>query len=226
MCRCGEGIIATNGERVRRAVTQRCHSWNCPECEPRRRNGLTALGFAGDPTGFLTFTMPPKPGEPLLAFAKRMTAALRIWLKLVKRKHPKAPFEYLVIPHAHKSGYAHLHMLTRGLWFDHAWSLAQWNRLTQATRLDMQVPRTRARVAIYVTGYTAGKTAKFGKMKRYWQSKGWDKRPKRDKRAGLDHDETWITLRECVISWAERHALDGFDITWRQPEYAIAQRPP
>ncbi len=226
MCRCGEGTIATEGARVSRAVTQRCRAWTCDECEPRRRSQLTALGFAGRPRAFLTFTMPPTPGEPELAFAHRLTAAFRVWLKLVKRKYPKQRLEYLAVMHAHKSGYAHLHLLSRGIWFDHAWAVEKWNRLTQATRLDMRVPKSRGDVASYVAGYTAGKTAKFGNLKRYWQSKGWDKRKRRSKREGLDPDETWHSLQETLPEWAQRYVLKRWQFRWERDGYAIAERPP
>lgn len=170
--------------------------------------------------------MPPQQGEGALHFAKRLTSAFRIWLKVVKRKYPKQRFEYLAVMHEHKSGYAHLHLLGRGIWFDHAWALEQWNRLTKATRLDMKVPKTRQGVASYVAGYTAGKTAKFGNLKRYWQSKNWDKRKKRGKREGLDEDETWQLQHQSLNEWVQLQVIARRILTWVRDGYVLAERPP
>jgi hypothetical protein len=226
MCRCGEGIIATSGERVSRAITQKCRAWTCDECAPRRRSQLIALGCAGDPTRFLTFTVIHTPGGNPLVGAKLLTASFRIFLKLLKRKYPGQRLEYLAVMEAHKSGWPHLHVIARGPWIDIEWMREQWKRLTGAHRIGLEKPKTKRGVAAYVGKYVGKEPHKFGALKRYWQSKAWDKRKKRSKREGLDPDETWTVLADTIPQWVQRLVYKRYSFTWQRDDYVIAERPP
>jgi hypothetical protein len=226
MCRCGEGVIATSGARVSRAITQRCRAWTCDECLPRRRNQLIALGCAGDPTRFLTFTVIHRPGESPLIGAKLLTASFRTFLKLLKRKYPTQRLEYLAVMEAHKDGWPHLHVLARGPWIDVEWMREQWKRLTGAHRIGLEKPKTKRGVAAYIGKYIGKAPHKFGTLKRYWQSKAWDKRRKRSKREGLDFDETWQVLHDSLNDWVQKRVYERRVFTWLRAEYVLAEKPP
>lgn len=226
MCRCGEGIIATSGEKVSRAITQRCRAWTCDECAPARRRQLIALACAGDPTRFLTFTVIHTPGGDPMEGARLLTSSFRTFTKLLKRKYPKDRLEYLAVMEAHKDGWPHLHVIARGPWIDIEWMREQWKRLTGAHRIGLEKPKSSKGIAGYISKYLGKEPHKFGALKRYWQSKKWDKRQKRDKREGLDPDETWTVRNDNLRDWVQRLFLKRWEITWVREGYVMATGPP
>ena len=226
MCRCGEGIIATDGARVSRAITQTCRSWGCDNCAPARRRQLIALAFAGEPTRFLTFTVIHEPGGSPLEGAKLLTSAFRIFVRLLRRKYPKQRFEYLAGMEAHKDGWPHLHVLARGPWIDIEWMREQWKRLTRAHRIGLEKPKTKRGVAAYVAKYVGEEPHKFGDCKRYWQSGKWNKQKKRDKREGLEADEAWVSLQMSLPEWVQQRVYERCVLTWVRDGYVTAERPP
>jgi len=224
--RCGDGIIATNGAQVSRAITQRCHAWTCEHCADARRRGLIALACAGEPTRFLTFTIIHTPGGDPLKGARLLTSAFRIFLKLLKRRYPKQRLEYLAVMEAHKDGWPHLHVLARGPWIDIEWMREQWKRLTGAHRIGLVPVDGVKRLAAYVSKYLGKAPHRFGTLKRYWQSRAYDKRKKHDKGIRLEIDEVWFRSFETLREWTQKRVLARCTLTWIRDEYVVAARPP
>jgi len=82
------------------------------------------------------------------------------------------------------------------------------------------------RLAAYVSKYLGKAPHKFGTLKRYWQSRAYDKRKKHDKGIRLQLDEVWFRSFETLREWTQKRVLERCTLTWIRDEYVVAARPP
>lgn len=225
MFTCGEGIIATQGERVSRAVEKRCNSWTCPECAPRRQASLKALARGGNPTVFITVTHVRVEGmTPTEALARLVDAWRRFRRHEMKLRRWKR-FPFLAIPEDTKLGWPHLHIVARCGWIDQK-RLSQFMAEALASPIvDIRKVDNAGRAAAYVAKYMGKAPAKHGNLKRYWRSQDWDQRPPREEWTHLDPDERWSLSHEKLLEWSQRYFLKRWSINVQSRGYIIAEAP-
>lgn len=84
---CGEGCLSKGDQQTKLAVTLRCRSWCCADCQPRRSKQLVAEVLRGAPDTFLTLTSRRRPGLTPTEAAHELSNA---WNILRKRIHREA----------------------------------------------------------------------------------------------------------------------------------------
>ena len=171
---CGEGSLVNLGVGEGRAVTLRCRSWGCPDCQPRRQAELIALACSGEPTTFLTLTVNPAFGSSPEDRARRLADAWRGIVKAAKRKYGYKKLAYLCVYEATKKGEPHLHILARVPWLDQRWLSSQMAERMDAPIVDIRRVRSRKMVASYLAKYVGKEPHRFGTCKRYWCTKDYD----------------------------------------------------
>ncbi len=139
--KCATGVILLldlkNLELV--VVPSLCHRWDCPVCGPIRMRKAKAMAIAGNPERILTLTTRPKDGwttEASVRWFRRRWQRLLAWL----RKNFKG-FEYMAFVELHKSGWPHMHILTRGEYVPQRMLAEKWLKLTGSYMVSIQAMR-------------------------------------------------------------------------------------
>lgn len=223
---CGEWTIASDGSHKQRALMMDCRAWNCPNCAPKRQRQLVAEAAGGNPQRFITLTINRPPGETPLEAAHRMSIAWRILCRAINHKYKSQRFEYMAVFEAHKDGWPHLHVLARCRWISFKWLQDTWKLLTGAHRVEIQKVYNAKRAAAYIAKYIGKDPHKFGTLKRYWHSKRWDQRPKREKLQDFALYGVYTLRKYGLVTWMRDHGLDGWEVTPVGFREATAERPP
>lgn len=114
----------------------------------------------------------------------------------------KLPF--IAFFEATKAGWPHLHILVRARWVDQAWLSAQAAELLSSPIVDVRRVRTPRGVARYVTKYLTKALKRWGTLKRYYSSRGWDARPKLEPRPEPLPEVDWRTVQnnwQAAVAW-------------------------
>ena len=202
---CGEFTLVNHGVEQARAITLKCRAWTCDLCQPDRKRQLSALAGAGNPTVFITLTSNPAVGLDPLDRARKMVEAWRVVIRRCKRRHGYQTIPYFCVFEATKAGEPHLHILARISWIDQKWLSAQMADLTGSPVVDVRKIRSARMAAAYVTKYVGKAPQKFGTLKRYWFTRGWEVDPYQPE----PDDSIWSNLWTIT-----RKSLDVIQADW------------
>lgn len=172
---CGEQSILASSNFGQVAAPVKCKRWNCPNCADWRQRCLQARGMEGKPNRFITFTCRRGQYATELETACAMVKAWRTIVQRWRRLKPYHRCEYLCVFEPHVSGWPHMHILWKGHWIDQKWLSEQGAKLLNSpVQHVFKIADAKAAVA-YVTKYFSKTPTRYGKLKRYWTSKGWPK---------------------------------------------------
>lgn len=177
---CGEATAIAEGQYGGGAVPIKCRSWGCPGCAECRQRQLQAQLIAGKPERMVTLTKRRVPGASPDDAAVDLKRAWTEYVRLARKRWPKFELHYEAVFEEHKSGWPHLHILTRGMFIPKRWLSAQMRRLCDGKITHVRRIKNAKQAAGYVTKYLAKAPHKFAHSKRYWYTPGWkalDDRP-------------------------------------------------
>jgi len=106
--------------------------------------------------------------------ARGLVKAWRLIVKRAKKRHGYKTLDYLCVFEATKAGEPHLHILSRVPWLDQKWLSRQMKEIANAPIVDIRKVRSAKHVAFYIAKYIGKQPQKFGTLKRYWFTKGWE----------------------------------------------------
>ena len=198
---CSEAVLVNQGIDAARAVTLRCRSWGCELCQPRRKARLIYLARSGQPQTFITITVNPAEGESQVDRARTLVKAWRLIVKRAKRQYGYKHIAYLCVFEATKKGEPHLHILSTVRWIDQKWLSRQMQEIANAPIVDIRKVRSGAHVAFYIAKYIGKAPHRFGTLKRYWHTKGWDLDPWKGETWGTGWSARWeiVETKLCTL---------------------------
>lgn len=135
---CGSGTILCIDEenQVLLAIPTFCHRWDCTPCAARRVAKARAMAAAGQPERILTLTTRPDPDVPLERAVRWLRKCqTRLFVK-IKKEFGRTP--YMSFLELHKSGWPHLHILTRGCYIPQRMLSAWWAEITGSWKVYIQ----------------------------------------------------------------------------------------
>lgn len=174
---CSESVIVNHGIEEAQAVTLKCRSWTCELCQPDRKRDLIALAKGGRPKVFITLTVNPARSADPVARARVLVKAWRLIVKRAKKRHGYKKLPYFCVFEATKAGEPHLHILADVPWLDQKWLSRQMADIAGAPIVDIRKIRSPSHIAHYVAKYIGKAPQKFGTLKRYWYTRGWEVDP-------------------------------------------------
>lgn len=138
LSKCGTGVILFLDLEARRlvAVPTMCHRWDCDTCAGRRLSKARAQAAAGKPERLITLTTRPREGLSTLTAIKWLRGRWTALLRRLRRNYPR--LEYMAFLELHKSGWPHLHVLTRGCYIPQRVLSAWWQDLTGSFKVHIQ----------------------------------------------------------------------------------------
>lgn len=198
---CGGWSLVRSSVRGTHAITLWCRSWTCPDCAPFRAAQLKRMGEAGKPTTFITLTVNPKHGQDPQSRARELSNAWKIVVKRARRKFTKAPLEYLAVFEETKKGEPHLHIVCRAPFIPQKWLSDAMAELIEAPIVDIRKVHKAREAARYIGKYVGKGPKAFQQLKRYWQSKGWCAKWKKEPGFKDGPGGKWQVWQEplCVI---------------------------
>lgn len=99
------------------------------------------MAAAGKPERIITLTTRPRPGLSLGRSVRWLRGRWTALLRWLRRNYPR--IEYMAFLELHKSGWPHLHILTRGCYVEQRILSDRWQKLTGAFKAYIQkVDRT------------------------------------------------------------------------------------
>lgn len=237
MTLCQSRSLVNDHGRGAVAVTLRCRSWRCPECQPLRRNQLVDLALSGKPQRFVTVTINPRVGVSPADRAARLANAWRNFVKRAVRMLGGKKIEYLAVFEATKRGEPHLHLLVRGPWIAQKYISDQMRDLINSPIVDIRKVKHRKGAAAYVSKYIGKDPHRFATCKRYWHTKGWvvERKDEADDAAWpgpgwiVSDDPVWRVVEtwKAQFKWPEWFsdscAFWGQKPPWQQRGAAVAR---
>lgn len=226
MVYCGERTLVNERGSPAEAISLRCRSWGCPDCQPRRQSQLIALGKSGYPHKILTLTHVRKPGLTADQCARDLARAWRLvrlrWMRLQKLK--RLPF--LAVFEATQAGWPHLHILIRAPFIPQA-LLSSWMReLCASPVVGIEVVRNRSKAGAYVAKYIGKGPGRFGTCKRYWQSPDWEVGKKAKNLEARRSASGFDAVKQTIEHWARGYEQQGWSVTFTSKVRAKATSPP
>lgn len=211
---CGSQTLVKHAPDYRQAISLRCRSWGCAECEPQRRRQLIAQAIGGDPNTFITLTLPADRARDAEHAVKDLSRAWRVIRKRDARRRKGKPVPFIAVVEKTKAGTPHLHILCRARWIDQKWLSDCMAELLDAPIVHVKRIDNRGRVVGYCAKYCGKDSAKVGTNKRYWQSRDYSKQPKRVK-TPLGPDEFYGQPWDYGIKRTVNHFVEmGWIPTW------------
>lgn len=140
---CGKGVVLYLDEEDHSlvAVPTLCCTWVCPRCGPVRVRQARAKARAGNPQRMITLTTRPRDGLSTEQSVKWFRHKFSLLVARIRRNF--GPFEYFQATELHKSGWPHMHILTRGCYIPQRMLKAWWISLTGSFKVYIQkVKRT------------------------------------------------------------------------------------
>lgn len=174
---CSEAVIVNHGIEEAQAVTLKCRSWGCELCQPDRKRDLIALAKGGRPKVFVTLTVNPGFGSDPVDRARGLVKAWRRIVKLAKIRYSRPKIPYFCVFEATKAGEPHLHILVDIPWIDQKWLSREMADMNGAPVVWIVKIRSPSHVAHYIAKYIGKAPQKFGTLKRYWYTRGWEVDP-------------------------------------------------
>lgn len=214
MAYCGQHSLVKHAPGFKEAITLRCRSWTCPDCQPKRRARLIAQAIGGEPNTFITLTLPSHRAADAEDAVKELSRAWRIIRKRDGRRRKAKPIPFLAVVELTKAGTPHLHIIARCKWMDQAWLSNCMAEIAQAPIVKIQRIDNKGRVAGYCAKYCGKDCAKIGTNKRYWQSRDFNLKPKPED----DHMEEgafWGAPWEMKLRRvAQEYEARGWEVHW------------
>ena len=170
---CQSGSLVYDNGRSGVAVTLRCRSWRCPDCQPIRRAIVIRAVLCGRATRFITLTVNPRNYDSPEERAAKLAEAWRIVVKRIKRRFKPREFEYMAVFEATKRGEPHLHILLRSPYISQQWLSEQMDELIGAPIVDVRKVENNKHLAFYLAKYVGKDLHKFGTCKRYWSTRNF-----------------------------------------------------
>lgn len=203
-----------------------CRSWKCIDCAPRRKKALIQQARAGRPTKFITLTVNPEVGSCPLDRARQLARAWRLIVKRFKRLFPGETMQYLAVFERTKAGEPHLHIIARCRFIDQKWLSNQMKELMGAPIVDIRACKGRRQVARYVTKYIGKDPNKFGTLKRYWTSQGWEKKTWHRDDDAPDGWTKWLITQKSVYQIEREYPDDVWSVKWENDTLIALYRAP
>ena len=219
---CGERCLATSDGPDKVAVTIRCCSWSCADCQEQRKRQLICKAMDGEPNRLITLTSRRTPNVTPELAARALVRAWRLVRRNIKHQRPGEEVHFLAIFEQTKLGWPHLHVLVRSRFIDQAWLSAEMARLTDSPIVDVRAIRNKRGAAKYVSKYIAKAPGKFGTLKRYWTSQRYAVVPYVKKKATWPWDAQPFNLTKWIEAWR----TFGWTVTLETATKARARPPP
>lgn len=185
---CASGVVLYLNSDARSlvAVPTYCHRWDCPTCGKARAGRAQAIAASGKPERMITLTTRPRKGLSLDGAVRWIRGRWTVLLKHLRREFPR--IEYMAFVEMHKSGWPHMHILTRGCYIPQRLLSRWWQDLTGSHRVHIEAYANTWKAIHEATKYYL-KTARAvhdaaPRLPVYTKSRGWlpedwneDKRP-------------------------------------------------
>lgn len=236
MAYCGENTAVKYEGSNRVALSVKCRSWCCQDCEPKRRRALIAQGMGGSPTTFLTLTYKVRQGKTPNQAALELSRAWRLVRLRLMRKYKLQKLPFLAVMEKTKAGWPHIHILLRTRYLDYRLIRAWMEEIAESPVIHIEKIANKKKAAGYCVKYCSKATEKFDTAKRYWQSRdydlrdpeddpqhgkvkgGWELNPKTLKVMATGWESIggkveWLSAEKCIL----------WEIDWKShanPEYA------
>lgn len=183
----------------------KCRSWLCTDCGPWRAKQLIAQASSGNPTKFITLTSVHRPGGSPIAAAKALSRALTVMVKRWRRLDPRNQVEYFAVFEATKTGWPHIHVLWRGRWISQKWLSKTMVELNGAKIVSVEKIDDARKAARYVAKYCGKEPHKFGTLKRYRATPGYNLTPLDEDEKAARKGQRWEKvdqpLQELILLW-------------------------
>lgn len=176
------GTLRQSTDIGHRIMVVGCRCWRCDGCARGLRARIKAYAIAGKPDKFLTLTVSPIQYEDEHEAARALRKALVHLMQWIARSKRTDAIHYLAVFEKHKSGWPHLHVLARFPYIKHSTLLRRWRKLIGRGGLNIKRPRTTEGVARYVAKYVSKAGEKFDGVRRWWMTRGYTARIKREPR--------------------------------------------
>lgn len=227
MAYCGERSLVKQEGDFGVAVTLKCRSWHCPNCQDTRKKQVTCEAIAGRPSLFLTLTSRRVGTKTPNDAAKELTSAWRILRKRLMRKYRVKRMPFFAVIEATKAGWPHLHILLRFPYLDIFYIRDFMRSVINSPHQWIEKISIRSRVAQYCAKYCSKAVHKFGTAKRYWQTPDYDLREPFVEPLQFQDQQPWeiraVTLTTLKQCW-ELAGYYVFQTAQHRIEYA--KRPP
>lgn len=193
---------------------------------------MESLAKSGAPSVFITLTVNPAVGIDRADRARTLVKAWRLIVKRAKKRHGYKHIAYFCVFEATKAGEPHLHILSTVPWLDQKWLSRQMDEIAGAPIVDIRKVRSVTHAARYIAKYVGKAPHKFGTLKRYWHTRGWDLTPYKPEpdpgfwsSAWTPTDKTLEALQEewefqgwtCTLTKGRLHGWGDVPL-WGQPE--------
>ncbi len=138
---CGTGSILYLDESTNKLVVvpTLCHRWDCPQCSRYKLRHARAIALAGRPERLVTLTTRPRQGYTIEQAIRWIRLRFRKLLADLRTDHPG--LEYMAFVELHKSGWPHLHVLTRGAYISQRDLSERWAHHSGSFRVHIQLIR-------------------------------------------------------------------------------------
>lgn len=170
---CREACIVKYGPDAIRMATLFCRSWTCEICAPKRAAQVSGRLQAGKPNKFLTLTVNPAVYSGPIERADRLATAFRKWIRKMRLRFKGQEVEYYAVFERTAQGEPHLHVLGRWPFVAQAEISDFFKAEIRAPIVDIRRVRSKRGASRYVSKYLSKDCQKFGKLKRYFQSRGY-----------------------------------------------------
>jgi hypothetical protein len=226
MCRCGDGILTGEAPGRKAARTQRCKCWGCEHCAPKNATKLRARSYAANCNRGFDLTIRHEPERTLeeeTALLKATWRKFRLWWN---RTYPNNKIECLTCWEVKGKRHVHLHVLARCGYVD--WRvLAQffWREIRSHRQWVKPLLNQKARIA-YATKYVTKKLAKLKGTSRYSVTHGFEDPNREIPCDPFYQGMTWLPSKQCLVTWCEERAMDGWQVDWPAGSDRATARPP
>jgi len=175
LCSTGVVLVLDHDTAELVAIPTHCHRWDCELCGRVRLSKARAQAAAGKPERIITLTTRPRPGLSIPCAVRWMRGRWTALLRRLRRNYPR--LEYMAFLELHKSGWPHLHILTRGCYVPQRQLSAWWLKLTGSFKVHIQAVDHTWKAINEATKYCL-KTARqvndaCPELPVYTMSKGW-----------------------------------------------------
>lgn len=141
----------------------------------------------------------------------------------MKRKFGFQHIPYIVVIERTKAGYPHLHILGRFGYVPHDWLSAQMDELIAAPIVDIRAVNSQAQAAAYIAKYCGKDPHHFDGCKRYWRSQDWIVDIEKWKQERADFKSGWMRNAASLATVADDLLRRGYALSWRDPDFLIAE---
>lgn len=177
MTLCTEACLVNTGYQFQKAITLYCNAWGCEHCHNRRVRRLIAEIIQGHPERLLTLTCRAGTKETPDKQAQFMSQCFRkLWAK-VRKRWPGVEHHYFCVFEAHKSGWPHLHIATRGCYMDWQWIKDRWEEISGSPGVDIRRIYDPKDCGSYMAKYIGKNPHRYQGVKRYWRTLKWNLEP-------------------------------------------------